>query len=83
MKKVVPKWQSNLISSYKRPGRDLQSFGLSKLCDADFMGYMLVQKMLQEEVESLIIDATEQSIERPNRQKPYYFRQEIASYIKN
>jgi hypothetical protein len=109
LKKVAPKWQSNVISGYKRPGRDYKLdlsdmvlmlllyyrsyvtqifvgylFGIddSRVCRiirrlepilASVMAIEKHKKLSREEIESLIIDATEQSIERPKRrQKPYY-----------
>lgn len=109
LQKVAPKWQSNVISSYKRPGRNYKMdlsdmilmlllyyrsyithvfvgymFGIddSRVCRiirslepilASVMALQKCKKLSQEEVENLIIDATEQPIERPKkRQKPYY-----------
>ena len=109
LKKIEPKWQSTVISCYKRPGRnytlDLSDmflmlllyyrsymtqvfvgylFGIddSRVCRiirrlepilARVMAIQKCKKLSKEEVESLIIDATEQPMERPKRrQKPYY-----------
>ena len=109
LQKVAPKWQSTVISSYKRPGRDYKldlsdmllmlllyyrsyvtqifvgyMFGIddSRVCRiirrlepilASVMAIQKHKKLSKEEIENLIIDATEQPIERPKRrQKPYY-----------
>lgn len=109
LQKVAPKWESTVISSYKRPGRDYKldlsdmllmlllyyrsyvtqifvgyMFGIddSRVCRiirrlepilASVMAIQKHKKLSKEEIQNLIIDATEQSIERPKRrQKPYY-----------
>lgn len=109
LQKVAPKWESTVISSYKRPGRDYKldlsdmllmlllyyrsyvtqifvgyMFGIddSRVCRiirrlepilASVMAIQKQKKLSKEEIENLIIDATEQPIERPKRrQKPYY-----------
>lgn len=109
LQKVAPKWESTVISSYKRPGRDYKldlsdmllmlllyyrsyvtqifvgyMFGIddSRVCRiirrlepilASVMAIQKHKKLSKEEIENLIIDATEQPIERPKRrQKPYY-----------
>lgn len=109
LKTVEPLWHENVISGYKRPGRDYKldlsdmilmlllyyrsyvtqvfvgyMFGVddSRVCrimqrlEPILASVMAIQKcktLSKEEVENLLIDATEQNIERPKkRQKPYY-----------
>lgn len=109
LQQLTPLWHKNVLSTYKRPGRNF------KLEIADilmmlliyyrtyttqiFIGYLfdiddsrvcrLIKKMepllartvairkerhlSQEELESLIIDATEQPIERPKRRQTQYY----------
>jgi len=108
LKKVAPQWQSNVISGYKRLGRDYKLdlsdmvlmlllydrsyvtqifvgylFGIddSRVCRiiqrlepilASVMAIQKCKKLSKEDVESLLIDATEHPIERPKRrQTPY------------
>jgi len=107
--KIEPQWQQQVISRYKRPGRDYKLeladmllllllyyrsyitqvfvgylFGVddSRVCRiiqklepilAGEMALTKTKRLSQEEVETLIIDATEQQIERPSKhQKRYY-----------